>query len=232
MRRDRTTGKGGDVSAIRWKFTAGCALFALVGAGLSSLIGGNPAGTTIVRALLAAALFGAAGTAARMAVASFLPELEQLLVASGHGEPEEFVDEPAGTGVDIVVDDDEGEPLIGFVSDDEGEPVAELSGEDDEFADGEDVVTSRAHDVPSLRGDDLVAEAVPIEATESDHRDPTDSIDPSGVDRLPDVGGFADSFDVPETVTTGEGTGSRGGSSDHDPAVMARALQTMLKRDA
>ncbi len=210
------------MTAIRWRFTAGCALFAFVVAGLSSLLGGNPLGTTLVRAIVAAVLFGAVGTAARLVISSVLPELEQLFSSAPESAIED-ADGVSGGTVDIVVDDDELDAGDAF----SGEPGDENVPSFDSGDSGDEQ--------PAFRDDDLVADAVPVEAESGETEpevDPTDSVDPKGVDTLPDVGGFADTFEAPESIGMGEGERERSGSSDQDPAMMARALQTMLKRDA
>ena len=207
------------MTAIRWKFTAGCALFAFVVAGLSSLLGGNPLVTTLVRAIVAAVLFGAVGTAARLVISSVLPELEQLFSSATETGSEES-DGVSGGTVDIVVEDDDFEAGDAFSGEPGDEDVPSFDSGDEQ---------------PAFRDDDLVADAVPVETESGEPEpdvDPTDSVDPKGIDTLPDVGGFADTFEAPESIGMGGGERERSGSSDQDPAMMARALQTMLKRDA
>ncbi|TVR03407.1 MAG: hypothetical protein EA403_06855 [Spirochaetaceae bacterium] len=229
------------MTAKRWRFTAGCALFALVVAGLSSALGGNPVGTTLFRAIVAAVLFGAGGTAVRMAIATFLPELEQVFASADAPAGDDVDGVPGGT-VDIVVEDDdltEGDAFAGSTED----PVADVDdaveredgGQDDQ--DGDYVPSfDSGDDQPGYQDDDLVADAVAVDGDSDENAsiqtDPTDAVDPKGVDTLPDVGGFSDSFEAPESIGMGEGERERSGSSDQDPAMMARALQTMLKRDA
>ncbi|MFP4010146.1 MAG: hypothetical protein ACLFUM_00450 [Spirochaetaceae bacterium] len=65
-----------------------------------------------------------------------------------------------------------------------------------------------------------------------------DEVDDDSLDSLPDIGGFAGSFEGEGSETTEEeevtgGAGKRDGGHgvDQDPEVIAKALQTVMKRD-
>ncbi|TVQ39953.1 MAG: hypothetical protein EA384_05120 [Spirochaetaceae bacterium] len=217
---------------IRIRFSAGCAVFALIVSLLSGVIAGLPVGTIIVRALIAGMVFFGAGSGLQLAVARFLPELDELFVRNSAMQDQDTRDTSGNRrqAVDIVVDDDNGMERVEF------SPAGDaLDAADDGLVDVEPEFES--DDQPeAATADDLVAEAEEVEAdadrkTPVHTRDPSDSIDADGVDRLPDGGGFHDAFEEVEGINPANGEDGQPRSRNQDPAVMARALQTVLKRD-
>ena len=217
---------------IRIRFSAGCAVFALIVSLLSGVIAGLPVGTIMVRALIAGVVFFGAGTGVQLAVSRFLPELDELLAGSSSPQDQDARDANGDQRqrVDIVVDDDDGLESAEFspygdasqAADDELVKVEPDFGREDQPEAGTD--------------DDLVAEAEEVEAdverkTPAHTRDPSDGIDADGVDRLPDADGFHDTFEEVEGIDSANGEDGPSRSRNQDPAVMARALQTVLKRD-
>jgi hypothetical protein len=210
------------VNAIRWKFTVACAIFAFVVSSTIALIAGNPFGGSIIRAILAAVLFGGAGTAVQILVAVYLPELDQLF-SSASSSIRDDSDDELEHSVDIVVEGDDMESDQFSDDDSDDGRYTELN------ADGE----SGSDDaLEELASDDLVEEAADTRSGSAvASQDPADSVEPGSVDSLPDVGGFSDAFDAPESISSSAASGGKSRSGDHDPEMMAKALQTMLKRD-
>ena len=202
----------------------------MVSAG-SALISGNPVGSAILRAIVAAILFSGAGTAVQLLISAFLPELDQLFVANVSASSRETGEQESGNevgqSVDILVEDEELDSME-FSDRDSGSVGYSDDGQEYEM----DAASGSDEGLEELASDDLVVEAAESRGDSGVvPADPADSVDPGLVDSLPDVGGFADSFDAPETIGASNESTSRNRSVDHDPAMMAKALQTVLKRD-
>ncbi len=223
----------------RVRFIAGCAGFALVLSAVTGLFAGIPAGRVLLRAGISGLLFGLFAVGAQAVVARYLPELNALL----EGSTRSSGGERQTPGVDIVVDDEEPLGDAGVALETEQDNFERAGPEEAANAETGESAGAVAGSAPD-DGDDLV-EVVPTpdelaaEAEEigTDERrpaakpeyDPADAVDPGSVDQLPDVGSFSDGF-----ADAGDANDDSGGSSqsdDQDPAMMARALQTMLKRD-
>ena len=216
---------------VRIGFSVGCALFALIVSLFSGIVTGVPFATVVVRALVSALVFAGLGSVAQVAVSRFLPELEQVLDGSNVDTQESEAAGEVRPAVDIVVDDSDDESE----SEDESDDGLLEVGDEGSTYNGE-LQSDRETDGDAEPADDLVAEAEEVEADQdrglpAAAPDPADSIDVSGVDQLPDVGGYSDAFEGSEGIASvGESEGNRS-SSGQDPALMARALQTILKRD-
>lgn len=230
---------------VRIGFSVGCALFALIVSLLSGIVSGVPFATIVIRALVSAVVFAGLGSAAQVAVSRFLPELEQVLEGSNVDAQESDAAGEARPAVDIVVDDSDevdsaGSAQVADMADESGsEDVSDnglLEVEDGDSTYGAELKSDREPVGDAEPADDLVAEAEEVEADQEKEfpaaaPDPADGIDASGLDQLPDVGGFSDAFEGSEGIASvGESEDNRN-SSDQDPALMARALQTILKRD-
>ena len=216
---------------VRIGFSAGCALFALIVSLFSGIVTGVPFATVVVRALVSAVVFAGLGSVAQVAVSRFLPELEQVLDGSTVDRQQSDAAAEARPTVDIVVDDSDDESESEDVSDD---GLLEIGDEGSTY-DGE-LQSDREPAGDSDPADDLVAEAEEVEADQNRELpaaapDPADSIDVSGVDQLPDVGGYSDAFEGSEGIASVDESEGSHGSNEQDPALMARALQTILKRD-
>ncbi len=216
---------------VRIGFSVGCALFALIVSLLSGIVSGVPFATIVIRALVSAVVFAGLGSAAQVAVSRFLPELEQVLEGSNVDAQETDAAGEARPAVDIVVDDSDDESESEDVSDD-----GLLEVEDGDSTYGAELESDREPVGDAEPADDLVAEAEEVEADQEKEfpaaaPDPADGIDASGLDQLPDVGGFSDAFEGSEGIASVGESEDKRNSSDQDPALMARALQTILKRD-
>ncbi|TVR32217.1 MAG: hypothetical protein EA404_08075 [Spirochaetaceae bacterium] len=230
---------------VRIGFSVGCALFALIVSLFSGIVTGVPFATVVIRALVFAVVFAGLGSAAQVAVSRFLPELEQVLDGSNVDAQESDAAGEARPAVDIVVDDSDDVDGVGSaqVADMADESGSEDVGDDGLLEVGDEgggydaeLEPDREPDGDAEPVDDLVAEAEEVEADQDREfpaaaPDPADGIDASGVDQLPDVGGYSDAFEGSEGIASGGESESNRSSSDQDPALMARALQTILKRD-
>lgn len=185
---------------------------AMVIALLAGIIGGVAFGTIILRAVLGGLTFACGAMAVQLLVRRFLPELTELSGGSSPGD--------VGRHVDMVVDEDVDlltpveEPMF---REDEGETDVEDSSDlDDDSVDLVEEVTEVG------QGDDAESSIPP--------RVP--DIDVSSVDKLPDLDGFADSFQDDGTVEVvdedDDGVAMPGGQ---DAQTIAKAIQTVMKRD-
>lgn len=182
---------------------------AMVIALLAGLIGGVALGTLLLRAVLGGLLFAALAMALQLLVRRYLPELMEL---SG-GAP----DSDVGRHVDMVVDDE-----VDLLT-----PVEEPSSEEE----------SDSIDVEELSGDEeeLVEEVSEVEEggdNESSIPPKVPDVDLSSVDKLPDLDGFAGSFQEDGTVeVVDEDDDSVAMPGGQDAQTIAKAIQTVMKRD-
>ncbi len=182
---------------------------------LAGLIGGVAFGTVVLRALLGGLFFAAAAMGVQLLVRRFLPE---LLEAFGDSPPGDL-----GRHVDMVVDED-----VDLLT-----PVEEPSFLDEEAEDQEDRDMEEVSE-DSEEGGELVEEVTEVgseEAAESSVPPRVPDVDVSSVDKLPDLDGFVDSFQdegTVEIVDEDEGVSMPGGQ---DAQTIAKAIQTVMKRD-
>lgn len=225
----------------RVRFIAGCAGFALILSAVSGLVGGVPAGLLLLRAVFSGLLFGLFAVAVQAVVQRFLPELDVLFRGNGLDAASH---EPQPR-VDIVVDDEDqlADADTPFPVEEDGldragseEPdSAETFAEESVDSAGPDALDESADLVEAAEPkDELATEAEEVGAQErrevtAPGYDPADAVEPDSVDQLPDVGSFSDGFSDTDAPDYGSDDSSR--SDGQDPAMMARALQTMLKRD-
>jgi hypothetical protein len=199
------------------------AIFASAGLVLSLLVGllaRNPFGVMLLRAVLFAIIFGAVGAGMQYVVRRFLPEL-----AGGESEGNQDADgaaaKPEGSTIDIVLPEEPASP--DKPPERRDEPLEELPGT------GEAAGTAAVEEL----------EGVETEAGPSTAPSPASGVaarGTAGLDALPDIG----------SIGTGGGArgaqriaGTRAKPSDaarevlerQDPALLARGLRTMLKRD-
>lgn len=223
---------------------------ALILSVLVGLIAGVSFGTVMVRALAWAALFSGASVGITVLVERFIPEL-----VDGDGPSRvDVAAEPASTGtrVNIVVEEDDeadaetvralqsGDAAPPPASDNTGEPEQQASPASAELV--EAVEERLAED----------EEAVMSQAIEEEKHGAAVDVDGGAIDEMPDIGAFAGSFvssdygqtegssdgDADDAVslpdasrTDGSPSGGGEAGAGNDPATIARALQTMLKRD-
>ncbi|MFO8065755.1 MAG: hypothetical protein R6V29_14120 [Spirochaetia bacterium] len=208
-------------------------------------------GTLLLRAVVGALVFGALGYGAYILISTRLPELlsqpstsqtEEASAAAGYGQ-----------NVDIVVDD-ESEGGLEDTADNEASDLEEV--DEPASAAGEAAApgapgtadTPEAADAPGSQAapatDDGLVEEVE-EVAEAAPETPNaasgeDDMNENSVDTLPDIGSFAGDFesegnevveDAEQTGTTGGGERASGSGVQQDPEVIAKALQTVMKRD-
>ncbi len=236
--------------SIGWRTTAIVAGAALVLSVLVGVLGGVAFGTILIRGLLGAFAFGAGSIGIRYLVDRYLPELRQ-----GQEVQQES---PHGSRVDIVGDDDPLEeglrpdaPLAGGTDSDayhdegdeqDGESNVDAveSEEDvedlDEVDEIDEVDGPRGQEapaeklVPAAEGSDDEAR-MPEDQDEQEFRPGVDAEVLSSQDALPDMNSFSDTFtELPTDAEVSEDEGIEGSHSGEDPSMMARAIQTVLKR--
>jgi len=216
---------------IDWRISASVAGLAFIIAALSAGLGGVPFGQLLFRAILGAVIFGVLGSGVQLLIDRYLPEL-----ASGR----EAVAEPRPGGkVDIVVSDDEdaAEAIPEYES-----PPDQAEGLREQFGSYSEEDDSESSGLDSFE-ESLVEEArevslPPSDSAEEERSEPETSVpadvDGENLDKLPDVEGFADSFSEDsgvESVTYSADPENSGDEGHQDPATIAKALQTMMKRD-
>jgi hypothetical protein len=203
------------------------AIFAAAGLVLSLLVGvlaRNPFGVTLIRAVLFAIAFGGVGAGMQYVVRRFLPEITAGGAAESEGGDDGAV-KPAGSTIDIVLPE---EPVpAGGLPEEQGEPLEELPGTGD---------AAGATAVEELDGPETVPGPAPAPAQRVEK--PARVRD--GLDALPDIGPIGTgSAERSAPRSTSRFAGARPKASDaardilerQDPALLARGLRTMLKRD-
>ena len=188
---------------------------AFVIAALSAGLAGVPFGVVLGRAVLSALIFAALGVGVSLVISRFLPELE-----------EEVGEESAEHGVDIVIDDDDSEAPEGMSGSDDSRPSDEEEGIVDELEESS---------VPLDQSEEINASDDGSENTDGAAKtDVIEDVDEDTMDRLPDLGGFSSAFegdDGAAQVDNSDWSEDSGAGGGEDPKLIARALQTMLKRD-
>jgi len=193
---------------------------------IAGAIGGVKFGTILLRGIVSGALFGVLGFGLTFVIKKFLPGLESEEGASEQEEQQ---------GVDIVIEEEA--PAAG------SESLPEIINEGGEIPEGEDFVeeveeTSGENMKPVEEVESLSGEEEPEELVE------IDDAENGGVDSLPDISEFSGSFSSGSDEGMDDSDGphdlqsSSGGESTIDvlgseesPANIAKAVQTMLKRD-
>lgn len=202
------------------------AIFAAAGLVLSLLVGilaGNPFGVIVLRALLFAVAFGGVGAGMQYVVRRFLPELaggQPAGATASADAAEPAAATPAGAGppegatIDIVLPE---EPMPVDEAGSPAEPPKEPPG----TAEG-----SPAADAAAAGSREPAAAAGTTEGS-------------VGLDVLPDIGSFDDPAapGPPSRTERARRAGTRPSDATRDvlerqdPALLARGLRTMLKRD-
>jgi len=196
---------------IDWRISAITAGSAFLLSVLIGVIGNVSFGVLILRAATAAALFGGGAIGVTIVIDRYLPELRRASAAP--------VPSATGSTVDIVVEgDDDLETLSdGLDASDEertelDDGVEELSANDADEAPEEVDESGDEDGISTVASDSEAAEMEEI----------------GSGDGLPNVDAMADSF---TEVPLGEDPGVDSGDSGEDPALMARAIRTILKRE-
>lgn len=194
------------------RIIVGFASFAFVIATIVGGVAGVPFGVLIVRDLVAAASAAVFGGLASVVIARYLPELNEALGGKGAGGDDGSGEERL---VDVVIGDDDAEPMRSRDDDSGGRFGDELIEEVQEVA---------------LNDDPALATAVSASEVGDDVAD---------IDALPDIGALSGAFGGSSAggdADSGGGVvdgGSYGGGlvsgETGDAATMAKAIQRMLK---
>lgn len=217
----------------QWRYYAGAGLFAAVVSLISGIAGGNPFGVILLRMLFSAIILAGVGMGAGTLLRKFLPE---LLQSSAGGESA-----PAQPAVDIVIPEENPHEWPAVGDEEEAasvEPLEELAGEDGpaweagEPEPGAGVSTpaqADAEEMTEAMTEAMTEEAILLE--EADEGSPE-------IDALPDLDQF-DSTNYVGPDISGFKNGSNNFSqtqvdgimSTEDPAQLAKAVRTFLKKD-
>lgn len=226
-------------------------------AALSALVGafaGVGIITLFLRAIVGAMLIGAAVYGAIMLLRSLLPGLlsegekaDDFELPHGGDEPEK------GTNVDIVlpgetaatesyVEADEISDYVPIARPGAGNAKSRVAAEDLLDAEATELFPVDEASLLDAEAGDAVA-AMPVASSRDQGRRPSVGFD--DLDVLPDLEGFSDSFTASEFNTGGSSAansqqksygaqgsnGARSGQEGLDPASLAQAVRTILKRD-
>jgi hypothetical protein len=208
------------------------AIFAAAGLVLSLLVGllaRNPFGVMVLRALLFAILFSGVGAGMQYVVRRFLPEIAGSEAAGPEGGGDAAV-KPEGSTIDIVLPE---EPVpAAEAPEGRGETLEELPGTGEAIGDTV---------VEELDGAEPVPGPAPAPAPEPAPRVVGRARIRDGLDGLPDIGSIGTGGDAARSNTRNATRfpGARAKPSDatrdvlerEDPATLARAVRTVLKRE-
>ncbi|MDR1933338.1 MAG: ABC transporter permease [Spirochaetales bacterium] len=205
-----------------WKISVFFAGLAFCISLLFGLIGGVGFGTLILRAFLGALAFGGLGFAADVFLRRFLPEL----FTAG---------EENGEGVDITVPEVNPHDRSGDEEFAAEAGISEAAGGQQQ-EDSDDLV-EEIEELPHSEAD--TAPAAAAQEVKTGEKDPLPQEDAGDLDVLPDVGeldaGFAAAENEEDSGIFSKPSGGSGKAAaitdDQNPALLAKALQTVLKRD-
>ena len=201
-----------------WKLPVGSAGFAFCISLFSGIVGGVSFGTMVLRATVSALVFGALGAGIALVARRYLPELF-----------ESFQPEDAGPEVDITLDEENPH------SEPEERVLKTRSGEEDRDASFEDAEAGEESMRDASDGD--------LDGGDYDSADAgLDSFDPGedpGLDTaedLPSFDGVESAFTAPQDGDDDDNGASSGSTIDvlgteEDPAVIARAVRTLMNRE-
>lgn len=238
---------------VDWRWAAGPAAVAFVLSLLTGVLAGVEFITLLLRAILGSALFSVVGTGIGFLVQRQLPEL-LTVQARGSAEPTHRVDITVG-------DEEEAGASEAESSTDENGELASLDAEDIDSVEPKEEETDLSpprqasqDDITESLVEEVEEAALPDEelskASQFDDEE-EESQELESVDELPDIGGFEGAFDDGTGAEGGDGYGGEesslsdfssgtrskrsppdGFDAGNDPAHIAKALQTMLKRDS
>jgi hypothetical protein len=214
--------------ANNWKISVFCAGFAFCISFLFGLISGVGFGTMFLRAFLGAIIFGGLGFGADFVLRRFLPEMFASDGENG-GIPDVTASDinPHDQSTDDNFVAEAGEP--------DGESAFRISNQVSENEESDDLV-EEIEELPHSEASTSAAAQADVQPAGSETAETIEDLDV-----LPDVGELNASFaagadDVNEGVLAK--TGDSGGSGkaaafteDQNPAILAKALRTVLKRD-
>jgi hypothetical protein len=240
---------------VDWRWAAGPAAAAFILSLLTGILAGVEFATLLLRAILGSVFFSVVGTGIGFVVQRQLPELLNVQ-PEGSAEPSHRVDitlgdeEEAGVSTDQTPTGEEG----GLASLEAEDIESVEPRREEEAAQAAPPLQASQQDITESLVEEVEEAALPDEelskASQFDQEE-TGSEELESVDELPDIGGFEGAFDDGTGAEGGEGyggedsslsdfssgTGSKrstpeGFDAGNDPAHIAKALQTMLKRDS
>ena len=203
-----------------WKMIAIIVGIAFLLSFISGFLGKVSLGVLILRALIGGIVFGFLALGISVLIRRFLPEIFELQqdsvvitdeVHSGESSLPEIAAASGGSQVDISIGENEEENVQRVSSSEEAGVLEEQSAEG----------TALVEEIEETGGSDSSSEQSHV---------------PPGLDILPDMGVFSNSFvgDVKE----GSGSAGKAGSptldimgEEQDPELVVRAVRTMVKKD-
>lgn len=240
---------------VDWRWAAGPAAVAFVLSLLTGVFAGVEFVTLLLRAILGSALFSVVGTGIGFLVQHQLPELLNVQ-PQGSTESSHRVDitvgdeEESGAYAEEAPREQEG----GLSSLDADDIESLGPKREEERERGASPLQPAQQDITESLVEEVEEAALPDEelskASQFDQEE-TGGEELESVDDLPDIGGFEGAFDDGTGAESGEGYGGEesslsdfssgtrsnrstpeGFDDGNDPAHIAKALQTMLKRDS
>jgi hypothetical protein len=244
-----------------WKNGAVCAAGAFIFSLVIGLIAGNPFGIAFFRAMLFALIFAGLGVALRIVVKNYLPELVVSTASTGRETAAATDSENRGATVDIVLPEEEGlrRDTYGTPGADAGGlqagsgeaesdrateealDVESMDGDSSSQANGElaEQLEEELPAAPEGRSRAARKGGEPVEKGGASHLARESARE---VDSLPDIAALelpAGQGPAPSFTRSASLTGAaerpedavRNVLSGQDPATLARALRTVLKKD-
>lgn len=241
---------------IEWRTSGMVAAIAGILTMLIAGIAGHNLGTILIRAVVSALLAGVGATGLQILVARFLPELMQIdsgdasETPSGQsvnlvvGDEEEDIRPPSSlAGIEAVDDDalDDDADGMGDTDSDAtgaGEVALDSNTEDSDSGESRLAPLQEAVDGDTVRDGSSVAHEIqegqraPMNDDDDDEEE-VEELTSGG--ELPEIGGLESSFrDISldgESASDRKSGGDQGNTMGQDPAEIAKALQTMMKRE-
>lgn len=214
---------------FNYKMIGGFALFAALISLISGILGGNPFGIILLRVFISAVFLGAIGAGAGMAVKRYLPELSEGVATQEHNKE----------GIDIVIDEDIAIPEEN--PHELSEPLQEaegLQGYHDAEASPEEAVQeleevdmTGSQEIDGEREEPAITMAP--EAVEELEEEPVkEELKQNSRETLPDIDDLeSDAFSSTSEPSSFAQTQVDSIMDQQDPAVLAKAVRTFLKKD-
>lgn len=217
------------------------AAFAAVLAFISGLFGRVSFAVVLLRTLMGAAAFGAFAFGIAFLLKQFIPELFETAAESAAGgdsakDSEHTDTSRSGSNLNIVLEGEE--PSFAVEGNEEVSASTQTGDGDNEFIEEireDDVHEDGGSEQKSAAGNTVKA---------SNAEEPGDILDDYGdlsdVDTLPDLEEFSDSFESVAASQDGDTFSEKNRDSDnkvdmlegqHDPATVAKAVRTIIRRD-
>ncbi|MEW5814185.1 MAG: hypothetical protein AB1798_02155 [Spirochaetota bacterium] len=216
---------------VDWKIIIGMTVGAVVLSLLAGIIGGVSFGIILLRAIVGGLAFGLFGLGAGYIIRKFLPELFKTL-------PDEETTDGSESGIEIILPDENPHEKINTEeAAQEFAPGGQAIFSEDELSDSEELI----EEVEERSS--IIESRIDKEAEEAEEMEPLDSDSALAfsdkIDNLPEITAFESSFSSTGEVDSLKSSGKSAPANDAidvlgnqmDPKVVARAIQTIMKKD-